>query len=66
MLNCSVRLVQKLRLNLPFLMAISHHIDPMYDALELVRATEKRARSVPEKNALAVTVSKRGGVRLNR
>jgi CRISPR-associated protein Cmr2 len=40
---------------------VSHHLEPLSDALALVRAAEKKAKSVPGKNALAVTLSKRGG-----
>lgn len=40
---------------------VAHHLDPLSDALALARAAEKRAKGVPGKNALAVTVSKRGG-----
>jgi CRISPR-associated protein Cmr2 len=40
---------------------IAHHLDPLADALERARATEKAAKSVPGKNALAVTLSKRSG-----
>lgn len=41
--------------------AVSHHIEPLSDALALARKAEKRAKHVPRKNALAVTVSKRSG-----
>ncbi len=41
---------------------VAHHLDPLSDALTLARAAEKGAKSVPGKNALAVTVSKRSGV----
>lgn len=41
--------------------AVSHHIEPLSDALALARGAEKRAKAVPGKNALAVTVSKRSG-----
>lgn len=44
--------------------AIVHHLDPLSDSLELVRAAEKAAKNVKGKNALAVTVSKRSGVDL--
>ncbi len=42
-------------------LAVSHHIEPMSDALALARQAEKAAKSVKDKNALAVTVSKRSG-----
>jgi CRISPR-associated protein Cmr2 len=42
--------------------AVCHHIEPFSDALELARKAEKQAKSVPGKDALAVTVSKRSGV----
>jgi CRISPR-associated protein Cmr2 len=41
--------------------AISHHQDPLSDALTLARSAEKQAKSFPGKNALAVVVSKRSG-----
>lgn len=41
---------------------IAHHLEPLSDVLELARAAEKVAKSVPGKNALAVTLSKRSGV----
>jgi CRISPR-associated protein Cmr2 len=41
--------------------AIAHHLDPLSDALELARAAEKAAKSVPGKDALCIKVSKRGG-----
>jgi CRISPR-associated protein Cmr2 len=40
--------------------AISHHLDPLSDALELARGAEREAKK--SRNALAVTVSKRSGV----
>jgi CRISPR-associated protein Cmr2 len=43
-------------------LVIVHHMDPLSDALALARNSEKRAKSLPDKNALAVTVSKRSGV----
>lgn len=42
--------------------AVAHHLAPLSDALERVRTTEKAAKSVEGKNALAVTLSKRSGV----
>jgi CRISPR-associated protein Cmr2 len=47
--------------------AVGHHLDPLQDALNLAREAEKIAkkevpnRQAPEKNALAVTFSKRSG-----
>lgn len=41
--------------------AITHHLEPLADALELARAAEKAAKSVPGKEALCIKVSKRGG-----
>ncbi|MCI0392592.1 MAG: type III-B CRISPR-associated protein Cas10/Cmr2 [Acidobacteria bacterium] len=41
--------------------AIAHHLDPLSDALELARAAEKAAKSVPGKDALCFKVCKRGG-----
>lgn len=41
--------------------AITHHIEPLSDALDLARQAEKVAKGVADKNALAVTVSKRSG-----
>ncbi|MCU0240006.1 MAG: type III-B CRISPR-associated protein Cas10/Cmr2 [Pyrinomonadaceae bacterium] len=41
--------------------AIVHHLEPLEDALELVRSAEKAAKSVVGKNALAVMVDKRSG-----
>jgi len=40
---------------------VAHHLEPLSDALALARDAEKAAKSVPGKNALAVTVSKRSG-----
>jgi CRISPR-associated protein Cmr2 len=42
--------------------AVSHHLEPLSDALELARNAEKIAKREPGKDALAITVSKRGGV----
>lgn len=42
--------------------AVSHHLEPMSNALELVRRAERLAKSTPGKNALAIIVDKRGGV----
>jgi CRISPR-associated protein Cmr2 len=41
-------------------LAIVHHLHPLGDALEIARAAESRAKS-GGKNALAITVQKRGG-----
>ena len=43
-------------------MVVAHHLAPMDEVLELARETEKHAKSVQGKDALAVTVSKRSGV----
>ncbi len=40
---------------------IVHHLFSLREALNLARAAEKRAKKVPRKNALAITVSKRSG-----
>ena len=42
-------------------LAISHHIEPMSDALNLARNAEKKAKAIEGKNALAITVATRGG-----
>lgn len=44
-------------------LAICHHMRPMRDALEVVRAAERRAKEAG-RNALAVIVDKRSGPRL--
>jgi CRISPR-associated protein Cmr2 len=41
--------------------AVSHHIEPLADALRLARQAERAAKAVEGKDALAVTVSKRSG-----
>jgi CRISPR-associated protein Cmr2 len=41
--------------------AVVHHLEPLEDALELVRSAERAAKSVVGKNALAVVVDKRSG-----
>lgn len=41
--------------------AIAHHLDPLSDTLDLVRAAEKAAKGLPGKDALCLKVSKRGG-----
>jgi len=41
--------------------AVVHHLLPLDEALALVRKTEKDAKHVEGKNALAITVKKRGG-----
>ncbi len=41
--------------------AVVHHLEPLEDALELVRRAERAAKSVDGKNALAVVVDKRSG-----
>lgn len=42
--------------------AVAHHLEPLSDALELVRKAEKTAKSIAGKNALAIIVDKRSGV----
>jgi CRISPR-associated protein Cmr2 len=41
--------------------AITHHLDPLSDALELAREAEKEAKRLPGKNALCIKLSKRSG-----
>ncbi|GAB4403838.1 MAG: type III-B CRISPR-associated protein Cas10/Cmr2 [Anaerolineales bacterium] len=41
--------------------AVVHHLEPLSDALKLVRQAEKEAKSIKGKNGLAVILSKRGG-----
>lgn len=41
--------------------AIAHYMEPLSDTLHLARAAEKKAKSFPGKNALAITLSKRSG-----
>jgi len=41
--------------------AVTHHLEPLADALELARKAEKEAKTVPGKNGLAIIVSKRSG-----
>jgi CRISPR-associated protein Cmr2 len=41
--------------------AVAHHIEPLSDALELARQSEKEAKTVKGKNALAIIVDKRSG-----
>jgi CRISPR-associated protein Cmr2 len=41
--------------------AITHHIEPLADALRLARAAEHAAKQVQGKNALAIVLSKRSG-----
>jgi CRISPR-associated protein Cmr2 len=43
---------------------IVHHLEPLQDALELVRKAEKSAKAVVGKNALCVILSKRSGADL--
>jgi len=40
---------------------IAHHLTPLSDVLELARNAEKKAKQIPGKNALAITLSKRSG-----
>ncbi|MBV8857225.1 MAG: type III-B CRISPR-associated protein Cas10/Cmr2 [Acidobacteria bacterium] len=42
-------------------LVVAHHMDALSDALALARSGEREAKRVKGKNALAVTVSKRGG-----
>lgn len=42
--------------------AIAHHIEPLADTLQLAGEAERLAKSLPGKNALAITLSKRSGV----
>ena len=41
--------------------AIVHHSQPMHDALDLAREAEKRAKALPDKNALCLLLNKRSG-----
>ncbi len=41
--------------------AICHHLDPLSDALTLVRAAEQEAKRFPDKDALCLKLDKRGG-----
>jgi len=41
--------------------AVAHHLGPLSDVLEMARRAEKTAKSVTDKNALAVILSKRSG-----
>ncbi len=43
-------------------LVIIHYMEPLSDALELVRSTEKVAKLVKGKNALAITLSRRSGI----
>lgn len=66
---CAARLAKELAAKLaPFAQAtmsagvvITHHLEPLSDALRLVLEAERKAKALPGKNALAVTLSKRGG-----
>lgn len=42
-------------------LAVSHHLDPLADALDRARRAEKVAKKVKGKNALAIIFDKRGG-----
>ena len=42
-------------------LVIVHHLEPLSDVLELARSTEKTAKTVEGKDALAITLSKRSG-----
>lgn len=41
--------------------AVTHHLEPLADALELARTAEKEAKKVDGKNGLAIIASKRSG-----
>jgi len=41
--------------------AVNHHLEPLSDALDFARQAEQKAKAVPGKDALAVTVIMRGG-----
>lgn len=41
--------------------AICHQIEPLSDALQMVRKAEKAAKAIPDKDALAIILSKRSG-----
>ncbi len=42
-------------------LVIAHHLEPLSDVLALARRTEKAAKGVPGKNALAIALNKRSG-----
>jgi CRISPR-associated protein Cmr2 len=42
-------------------LAVVHHLHPLGDALRIARDAEQHAKHIPGKNALAITVQKRGG-----
>jgi CRISPR-associated protein Cmr2 len=42
-------------------LAIAHHLTPLSDALEQARSAEKEAKKIDGKNALLISMSKRGG-----
>ncbi len=42
-------------------LVIVHHLEPLSDVLALARRTEKAAKAVPGKNALAIALNKRSG-----
>lgn len=46
---------------LSFGVVIAHHMEPLSDVLERVRQAERTAKAHPGKDALALTLSKRGG-----
>ncbi|NJP05011.1 MAG: type III-B CRISPR-associated protein Cas10/Cmr2 [Chloroflexaceae bacterium] len=52
---------QVVRPSLSVGVAVSHHIEPLSDALDLARQAEKRAKAISGKDALAIAVSKRSG-----
>lgn len=51
----------KIQPTLSVSVAVVHHLEPLSRALDLVRETEKRAKAVEGKNAVALTVDKRSG-----
>jgi CRISPR-associated protein Cmr2 len=42
-------------------LVIAHHLDSLSETLQLARAAEKTAKSIPGKNGLAITLCKRSG-----
>lgn len=52
---------EKIKPTLSIGIVIVHHLEPLSDALELVRKAEQDAKSVDGKNGLAVILSKRSG-----
>lgn len=52
---------KKKRPSLSVGLAIAHHLTPLSDALEQARSAEKEAKKIDGKNALLISMSKRGG-----